>query len=809
MDWKKLDLEISLKPFRDHSEAGIREVAHTLFGQWRRLIEKADQVSLMFWGADGSEILDYNGRLEDRFEWCKWVGVANPHHPDTGLPPDLKSMHESPRLYMENPPEYTYGDFKRVLTVLKDVFRELYGKELRLGTTFDSGPEFAISDFKYKRHPEVCAGFCLGGKTFVCCYRDLHADDRPYAGFPAGIPEGTSFGTFLGRQSTHFLKDLGFDYLWLSNGFGFGMETWGITGAIFDGVRFTPERARETMEKMFGFWTDFRRECSYPLETRGTNLSTGMDLSTDGTPTREIYRNVKDMEPPVNSPWAALNGDFGMELAGWMSHIAELPPGKGFPFRYYLHDPWFVNSPWLDRYSRSPYDLYLPLSITRLSGEGKAETPSALHLLTVDDSYGRLPELVPAEASGYLIDAAMTLPDAAGPLVWVYPFDEYHDEVYAGNRLDEVFAGDFFIRGAINQGFPLNTVISGANFLAARAKGKTLQSEILLLPTLFTINPAVMSALREHVEAGGKAILYGPARGEAVEQLIGLLPAPPIEGEMKLESVFPFNGPDTVKHLATWSAGSLDRIADPSANARTLAEYVQGSERRPAALLRNLGKGELIWIRGSNAFRMDEGKSYTIQFEPELFFQGEKLLRYALECFGYSIRFRKDDPAQPGLCLTLRRHDNAVYMVGHAALTTGDFTLRLPDGAPVFSRCDTVLENNRTRYHNERSANLEARVFVTGDDSTITCRDTPQCLPGIERRIRLTGLKNATVVYRPEIREGLSYNFTDDTRNPSYALWSKPDYEFEKTSDANGPKFIIRNVTGTLVISSGTRHEFR
>ena len=30
-----------------------------------------------------------------------------------------------------------------------------------------------------------------------------------------------------------------------------------------------------------------------------------------------------------NSPWAALNGDFGLELIGWMSHIAELP---GDPF---------------------------------------------------------------------------------------------------------------------------------------------------------------------------------------------------------------------------------------------------------------------------------------------------------------------------------------------------------------------------------------------------------------------------------------------------------------------------------------------
>jgi hypothetical protein len=96
------------------------------------------------------------------------------------------------------------------------------GKPVRAGATFDPGPEFAKSDFKYVKHPEICVGESMGRKSMVCSYALLNADDNRYAGFPDGIPQDTAMGTFLGRQAQIFMDDLGFDYLWLSNGFGFG-----------------------------------------------------------------------------------------------------------------------------------------------------------------------------------------------------------------------------------------------------------------------------------------------------------------------------------------------------------------------------------------------------------------------------------------------------------------------------------------------------------------------------------------------------------------------------------------------------------
>ena len=47
--------------------------------------------------------------------------------------------------------------------------------------------------------------------------------------------------------------------------------------------------------------------------------------------------------------------------------------------------------------------------------------------------------------------------------MWVYPFDEYQEhDLRPQPRLEEPFFADWFMRAAINNGFPLNTVVSCA-----------------------------------------------------------------------------------------------------------------------------------------------------------------------------------------------------------------------------------------------------------------------------------------------------------------------------------------------------------
>ncbi|WP_373330897.1 hypothetical protein [Salmonirosea aquatica] len=484
-NFNNITLEASLKPFKKNDQAYIREVATEMFTQWHSLLRHTDTVSVMLWTGDGSEILDYKGTPSEPLEWARYLGNPNTQHA-VGSGPEELSIHERAYLYMENPPVFSYADLAFIIKTLKEEGRKVTGKPIQVGATFDPGPEFAKSEFKYKKHPEILGGNAMGHKSFVSCYSVLNADREAYAGFPKGIPANTPFGTFFGRQSQHFLKDLGYDFIWFSNGFGFGAEGWSATGATFTGKEFEQEKLAGLTAKINEFWQLFRKECpTFQIQTRGTNLSVGADLARDAVNLKQIYEGGYNMLPPPNSPWAALDGDFGLEMVGYMSRMAELPDNR-FLFRYYTHDPWWLNSPWLDRYGREPHDIYLPMAVSRIDANGEIGIPTHLNFLTIDNSLGEMPTQVPDEVTPHILKARYDAPTAPGPLVWVYPFDEYHRWAYeAKNRLPEVYYGDWYIRQAINNGFPLNTVISTGSFQSVLGKKPDYFKE----STLVTIMP--------------------------------------------------------------------------------------------------------------------------------------------------------------------------------------------------------------------------------------------------------------------------------------------------------------------------------
>ena len=502
--FRTVNIEMSLKPFKKTDDEYIRKVCRNMFEQWRPLLKNRETVSVMLWTADGSEILDYAGNMEDEFEWSCYIGTANNPLISDEDDPD-RSLHERKHYYTENPPVMTYGILNKIVSTIKVEGKKAFPNAvIRVGETFDIGPEFARSDFKYNRHPEISSGSRLDKFGFVDATALLNADSRPYAAYPDGIPQDTLFGRFLGKQANVFLKDMGFDYLWLSNGLGFSSEPWSVTGKVFDGKNFYPEKLEKTRRDVLEFWRVFREECpDFPIETRGTNNSVGIDYATDGVPLYDIYNGGFNITPPPNSPWAALNDNFGLEIMGHMTRICELP-ADGFMFRFYIHDPWWSNSPWYDRYNGNPHDIYLPMAITRIDGDGKVQSADILNILSIDYSYGDMPDNCVNEPLPHLLKAEKDIADDIAPLVWVYPMREF-TTAHSEEALYEMYFGDKYISEAINNGFPLNCVVSTDIFL--KTSLDLYKKSILISPIPQT--QEVRQRLIDFEIKGGRVIYYG------------------------------------------------------------------------------------------------------------------------------------------------------------------------------------------------------------------------------------------------------------------------------------------------------------
>lgn len=804
-----ITLEMSLKPFKVNDKAYFRAVADEVFTQWSALLRQADTVSVMLWTSDGSELLDYKGRLDQPLEWAKYMGNPNTDH-EVGSGPKELSIHERAYLYMENPPVYTYGDLKMIIQTLKEEGRKITGKPILVGTTFDPGPEFAKSAFKYKKHTEILGGNAMGKKTFVSCYSVLNADHEAYAGFPNGIPANTPFGTFFGRQSQHFLSDMDFDYIWFSNGFGFGVEGWSATGAIFTGKGFEQEKLENATSKISEFWKLFRQECpKFQVQTRGTNLSVGSDLARDAVDLRNIYRGNFNMLPPPNSPWAAIDGDFGLEMVGYMSRMSELPDNR-FPFRYYTHDPWWLNSPWLDRYGREPHDIYLPMSVCRIDAEGNIGIPTHLDFLTIDNTYGDMPVQVPNEVTPHILKARSDSPTAPGPLVWVYPFDEYHDWAHKfKDRLPEIYYGDWFIRQAINNGLPLNTVISTTSFQTVINKKPELFKESVLMTIAPEIDSPLEKALIHFVENGGKLIVFGPVdhSGDSFMDFLNLKNEASLEGEFKLTSnyipdILEIGYPKVFNHRSLLSAGgirtSLKNKGDK--DSKSLVKVEQGGVVRDMAWVRSKPEwkgGKVVYLRGTNSSSFTGGRLLTPD-DPEKWFIGPILSRYVLQEFGINCSVDKQDPSVKNPALTISRSNNAFIFSGYNPSNTVKLRFKMPQGAPLLLGLETKLEKGNSTYIMPTAWNRECRIFVEQNNGIVSCKELHSGQVGIGKRFQVSGLKNALVrIYPQDNVTAQSFNAYLNSEYP----WKTGQILFKTGDEKFGKHYVVESVNGNLVVS--------
>lgn len=762
--WRRVVLETSLKPFA--GEESFAAAGRRLFQVWAPLVNRAEVVAVLLWVADGSEILEWSGDLHQRLEWGRYIGFNNSNvRPDLYYPGWYHNRTARP--FRWGLPTWTYAELQAIIAGLRLAAREAHGMDLEVGATFDPGPEFARSRFKYRWHPEVLFpqedDEPRAPIRFVTCQATLHADGRRYGAYPDGIPEGESLGTFLGRQFRSLAQAVGFDYLWLSNGFGYSHFAWTQTGELFQRGVWRPERAGDQRRRTLHFWQDFRRACpEAAVEVRGTNFSVGMDLATDGADHQAILAEGRLEVMPPNLP--VLHADLLAEdIVTYLSRQAKSPTTR-IIYRTYLNDPWFEQNPWYDIYNREPLETYTAMSTARLNDEGGVDTPTDLHLLTVDTERGDWPADEALEVIPHYQRALEERADAPGPLVWVYPSDEYHQVLrQQPHLLSEVFFHDHFLTRAVDGGLPLLTVCSSDRFVRLQQAGR--------LPDAVFLAPAPLGradyaeALVAHVGAGGQGIFYGslahaPA---AVWEALQVQPS-----NQALSGAFAVENRLTPDRFATlvgncWPQARLSH--DPATGGKGFAEICsdwddpevrivleQDGNRRVGAVVRALpGGGKLGWIRGVVPYGRPCGPPW---FRLPRLPQADRLrsqdwLRRLVAEFGWDILQQRGGPDTEPVRLFLKRCRGAWYFVGSKPDTSVHALVRTPFGAPVFTEYDTPLRDGYAEEHFGKTLYNEVRFFVKQDSGVVKVKSL-SFGPMHQRCLHLSGCRHAKVTIFPD-----------------------------------------------------------
>lgn len=741
---RRIVLETSLKPFVDLTAAGIRDTCATMLAQWEPLHRDAERLAVLFWTGDGDELIRWRGEIDDTLDWARYNGHCSLGY---GRHPGDPAGYQQAVPYRDPLPDLRYRHLQDIIATFKHLAASAYGKELACGTTIDPGPEFIHSKFKFEEHPEILTAGRdaprAGGFPFVIAYARLHADQGSYAGWPGGIPEGTSLGTFLGRQARLFCEAIGFDYLWLSNGMGYSHYPWAWLGETFDGQRFGCTDAVDEAARVVGFWSDWRAEApDLPLEVRGTNYPVGFDLACDAAPHRRIESIAGLAAPPVNPPWGSR--DLGMEMASYLSRIAHLP-GDHFDFRAYINDPWFWPNPWWDYYRREAFDIYAPLSCGRVTADGEVQAATSVAFLTIDTELGELNPETAIEVIPHVREALRTRPDAPGPLVWVYPYDERQADFTDPDRAALAWFGDAVARQAIGQGVPLNTVVSTTAL-------QTVEVETWRDSILFCLLPregeAAVPRLLELLDEGVGVVFYGPVTGAdpAILQRLGLAAAEPLAGELILRLA---DGEHPLYHDPVLGAGPI--CAVPSGGGEGPEPVILASagvaDDERVYLMR---RGKAAWFRGSLPLRLQHHFGRAVPLNKAESYDPQRLLPNLLWDLGLGVQQLISAEDGTAANLFIKRHDNGFWFCGHKPDASVVFELALPDGVPVCCELQTRIEDGLGWYFFDRTFHRECRVFVRQETGLVACKELLHP-SDVSRRLQITGLDDATVtVYPPK-----------------------------------------------------------
>ena len=414
--------------------------------------------------------------------------------------------------------------------------------------------------------------------------------------------------------------------------------------------------------------------------------------------------------------------------------------------------------PWYDYYNREPFDIYCPMSASRFTATGEVETPTEFNVMTANTGYGEMPPTQAMEVTPHIRRAFDKAPDEAGPLVWVYPFSEYQDELHkADGHVQSSFFGDWFITRAIAGGLPLNTVISTDNFSECiRQKPETFQGRILIVPAPNGDWKCVAPVL-DFVKRGGQAIFYG-SLARAPKPLLDALNIKneePIEGDLDVTlkmaedtfEVAPKKRP--LRHSSHDSDGGITEVLASKTDKATQvrATVAKASARRVYALVRKPRgfKGTLAWIRGTVPFQATPNSLEPIMFNPAETHDAPTWMRYLLADLGLVIRQHRHDVTTKPTFLFASRSRGSYFFNGHKPDVTPTIRLSFPQGAPIFCERQTLVSKNTATYNLNRSIHFECQAFVRQERESLISHKEQRTTPAMMRSFTLSGLQDGVL----------------------------------------------------------------
>ncbi|MCS7181128.1 MAG: hypothetical protein NZ891_07260, partial [bacterium] len=413
--------------------------------------------------------------------------------------------------------------------------------------------------------------------------------------------------------------------------------------------------------------------------------------------------------------------------------------------------------------------------VGRINGKGEYEKFTEIAFVTIDTEKGIVSKKQAEEIYYHIKRGIEFSPDESGPIVWIYPYDEYHEILNNPKYISHLYFADSFISRSITNGFPLNTVISSKNFVQLYRKNPDYFKEKILITHLPLGDWEFIYDVLDFVKNGGNAIFYGsfiPVKDE-IRNMFKIRLEEELNEDFDIENKL-IEDEITVKlnrrfyHNPIFGGGGICEICEEG---EKVLLRKNGKKRSFVSVL-NYGKGKIGWIRGSLPFKVEKFSYQPHVLSPTEYYEPGDFLRYLLSEFGYIIKFKKyanletkdkrnslTEISVKAIVSSISRSPTVLigkksngYIIGGVKPNNEvEIYMKFPEGVPLPTEREIIMDEDKLgKYHFDKTFLSEVRFLIQQDEPSIFQAKEVRRDFGYTRQLNISGLKNALLIVYPE-----------------------------------------------------------